>query len=170
MAGKRLPIELVQARGNKHLTRAEISERREQEPKSPEKIQRLLPPSWLPEDCRKEFNRLQGQLVPLLQSLLIRYDGETIAAFCVARAAWLRYSDALRRELDAKDGQALTKSDREEIEMWSRLQDKAFKQARALASDLGLTISARCQLVIPRSTEEDQPDPVAELLKRRQEA
>lgn len=31
MAGPRLPLEVVQARGSKHLTKAEIQERRERE-------------------------------------------------------------------------------------------------------------------------------------------
>ena len=31
MAGQRLPIEVVQARGSKHLTKAEIQERKERE-------------------------------------------------------------------------------------------------------------------------------------------
>ena len=33
------------------------------------------------------------------------------------------------------------------------MQDKAFKQVRAAASDLGLTISSRCRLVVPQAPE-----------------
>ena len=34
-------------------------------------------------------------------------------------------------------------------------QDKVFKQCRAAASDLGLTITSRCRIVVPK--QEDKP-------------
>ena len=37
------------------------------------------------------------------------------------------------------------------------IQDKYFKQCRSAASDLGLTISSRCKLVIPKNEDEDKP-------------
>jgi P27 family predicted phage terminase small subunit len=37
---------------------------------------------------------------------------------------------------------------------WAKIQEKYFKQCRASANDLGLSISSRCKLVVPeRKTE-----------------
>ena len=41
---------------------------------------------------------------------------------------------------------------------WSTLEDRYFKQARACAGDLGLTVTSRCKLVLPpKEAEEDDP-------------
>lgn len=37
-----------------------------------------------------------------------------------------------------------------------KLQEKVFKMARQTANDLGLTISSRCKLVVPKK-DEDKP-------------
>ncbi|MGN7308777.1 P27 family phage terminase small subunit, partial [Bacillus subtilis] len=37
-------------------------------------------------------------------------------------------------------------------------QDKFFKQCRQAASDLGLTISSRCKLVVPKKEEKEPSD------------
>ena len=42
-----------------------------------------------------------------------------------------------------------------EMEKLISMQDKAFKQCRASANDLGLTIASRCKLVMP--TVEEKP-------------
>ena len=39
------------------------------------------------------------------------------------------------------------------LEKYENLRDKALKQCRACASDLGLTISSRCKLVAPKAEE-----------------
>ena len=40
------------------------------------------------------------------------------------------------------------------VEDIKKLQSEAFKEARAAASDLGLTIASRCKLVAPKAKEE----------------
>ena len=44
------------------------------------------------------------------------------------------------------------------------VQDKFFKQARSAASDLGLTISSRCKLVLPKT--EIEKDNISEGKRR----
>ena len=36
------------------------------------------------------------------------------------------------------------------LEKYATVQDKYFKQCRAAANDLGLSISSRCRLVVPK--------------------
>lgn len=43
------------------------------------------------------------------------------------------------------------------FEKWAKIQDKYFKQCRASANDLGLSISSRCKLVVPVAESKDAP-------------
>ena len=54
---------------------------------------------------------------------------------------------------------ALEAADLEEITAWSRMQDLYFKQARACAVDMGLTISSRFRLVIPEAMRKEPDAP-----------
>ena len=49
---------------------------------------------------------------------------------------------------------------------WSALQEKYFKQARACANDLGLTITSRCRLVVPKAPERPEENPLMHLLEQ----
>ena len=40
-----------------------------------------------------------------------------------------------------------------QYDAWSKVQERYFKQCRACANDLGLTISSRCRLVVPEAKE-----------------
>ncbi len=46
----------------------------------------------------------------------------------------------------------------EAAEDWSRIQDRYFKQARACANDMGLTITSRCRLVVPETLKPKEDD------------
>ena len=58
MAGQRQPIALVQAKGKKHLTKAEIAERERTEVKAPS--DRVTPPSYLTATQKKAFRKTAG--------------------------------------------------------------------------------------------------------------
>ena len=163
MAGPRLPFELVEARGAKHLTKAEAAQRRDAESRNPEPGKRLTPPAWLPESQRKEFSRVSQGLILLMPSMISRLDGDTIATYCLARQQWLAASQ--------RAGRALAEGKLEEAQGWSLIQDRCFKAARACATDLGLTISSRCRLVVPEGAKKTEPNAFEELLRsRRREA
>ena len=38
------------------------------------------------------------------------------------------------------------------------MQDKVFKQCQSSARDLGLTISSRCKLIVPKLEEDDDDE------------
>lgn len=160
MARPREPIELIVAKGNKHLTKAEIEARRatEVQPCADD----LTPPSYLTAKQKKHFARLADQLAKI--GILGETDTEALARYVTAEAL---YEDAV------KDLRALQKNrpkdpDAEgyyaDMDLWSatldnmtKLQDRYFKQAQAAARELGLTISSRCKLVAPV---EDEAPPV----------
>lgn len=63
MAGQRLPIEVVQARGSKHLTKAEIQERQEREIKPI--TDDIIAPDYLTKKQKDIFYKLASQLEKL---------------------------------------------------------------------------------------------------------
>lgn len=137
MAGQRQPIELVLAKGNKHLTKAEIEARRNSEigPLSGD----MEPPAYLTKKQKAEFNTIAGQLQEL--KIMGETDVDALARYVVANSLYIDTVKKLRRR-EVRDNPLL-------YEKWIGIQDKVFRQARVAAGDLGLTISSRCRLVVP---------------------
>lgn len=148
MAGQRQPIDLVVARGKKHLTKSEIEERKNTEvhPCTDE----INAPSFLTAKQKRSFSKICGQLTKL--KIMGETDCETLARYVVAEELYEKTTKKLRSALDSIDdpfaGDALG------VEQLAKLQDRFFKQAQMAARDLGLTISARCRLVVPEKTED----------------
>lgn len=149
MPGPRQPTDLLKAAGRKHLSRAEEADRRDREvhvdsPKT------AKPPKWLPEHLKKDFRTLGKRLIAA--GIYTDLDADTLGRYLVAQHAWI----ATTRE--ASD--ALDRADQEAAEDWSRVQDRYFKQARACANDMDLTVTSRCRLVLPedmKPKEDDNP-------------
>lgn len=137
MAGQRQPIELVIAKGNKHLTKAEIEARRNGEigPLSGD----ITPPTYLTKKQKAEFNTIAGQLQEL--KIMGETDVDALARYVVANSLYIDTVKKLRRK-EVRDNPLL-------YEKWIGIQDKVFRQARVAAGDLGLTISSRCRLIVP---------------------
>lgn len=133
MAGARQPIELLLLKGNKNLTKEEIERRKATEVKAP--ADKVRPPSYLPADLKKEFNKISKQLVAI--EIFSNLDVDTLARYLIAMKMYLQVTDKLLISDEYDDKLINT-------------QDKLFKQCRQCASDLGLTISSRCKLVIPK--------------------
>lgn len=140
MGGPRQPTELVKAKGKKHMGQAEEAQRMAKEPKRPDGggVQ-IRAPAWLPEGLRGEFNDLRAQLVEL--KIFDRVDRDTLARYLVAQRSFVEAA----KLADA----AIARKDSDGAREWSAVQDRYFKQARNCATDLGMTITSRCRLVIP---------------------
>lgn len=160
MAGQRQPIELVVANGKKHLTKKEIEERRDSEPKPI--TDGIAAPSFLTAAQKKEFNRIADQLKNL--EIMGETDCDTLARYVVAQSF---YSQAVK---DLRTLQKKRPKDRniEAAVTWAMMIDKLdkrveryFKQANTAAGALGLTISSRCKLVVPQKNEEPKKNKFA---------
>ena len=159
MPGTRLPFEVIEARGAKHMTKAEKAKRQGGEIKSKEEIKRLTPPAWLPQSQRPEFNRVAAAILKLMPTMVARTDADTIAAYCVAREAWCAATEQVTA--------ALAAGNLDNANGWGLVQDRFFKQARACANDLGLTISARCRLVVPEKPPAAEDNPFLKMMEER---
>ena len=142
MAGQRLPIELVKARGSKHLTKAEIQEREAREIKPV--TDDIIAPTYLTKKQKDEFYKLSGQLEKL--KIMGETDVDALARYIIANDFYINAVKQMRKPE--------VKNDPLMFEKWVNIQEKYFKQCRASANDLGLTISSRCKLVVPEIKEE----------------
>jgi P27 family predicted phage terminase small subunit len=162
MPGKRLPYDVIEARGAKHLSKSEKANRQAGEVKNSEPVKQLRAPSWLPEAQRGEFNRISGQLIALMPSMVSRLDGDTIAAYCMAHAEWLSATKLANQSLNTRDLKGAA--------AWSQIQDRYFKQCRTCAEALGMTITSRCRLVVPEAPAKAEDNPFLSLLGARADA
>lgn len=162
MARARQPIELLIAKEKKHLTKAEIAERRAAEVQPA--MDEIVAPSHLTAAQKKHFVKLAGQLEKI--RIMGETDVDTLARYVVAE---LQYRDIVKelRKLakdrpKKDDAQYDTPAEYyQAMELWYAAQDaldkrqeRYFKQASQLARDLGLTISSRCKLQVPVKEEE----------------
>lgn len=139
MSGQRQPIELLIANGKKNLTKAEIKERLESEIKPV--TDNITAPAYLTKKQKEEFYRISGQLQKL--KIMGETDVDALGRFITAKDM---YENAVKqmRKPEVKNNPIV-------FEKWLKVQDKLFKQCRASANDLGLSISSRCKLVVPEA-------------------
>ena len=142
MAGQRVPLEVVQARGSKHLTKTEIQERREREIKPI--TDDIIAPPYLTKKQTEEFNRIADQLKKL--KIMGETDVDALARYIVAKDFYVNAVKQMRKPE--------IKNDPYKFDKWSKIQERYFKQCRASANDLGLSISSRCNLVGPEGNKE----------------
>lgn len=146
MAGRpRQPLKLLEAKGKKHLSKSEKNDRENAEIQAP--ADGIVAPKYLSKDQRKEFDSISKQLVEL--QIFSNLDCDALARYLIARDAFVKYT----RMVNAIPGNWEMVN---ELEKAVGIQDKAFKQCRAAASDLGLTITSRCKLVIPKKEEPEK--------------
>jgi len=154
------PINLVIAKGKKHLTKAEIEERQKTEITTDHT--NVKPPDYLNEEEVKEFYRISEILLDI--GIITELDEDCLAHYLVSNSSYIKYTKKIRaledELLEAKrtDRKAKLKS---EIDTYLTYQDKALKQCRACANDLGLSISSRAKLVMPQPKEEKKENKFA---------
>lgn len=152
MARPREPVNLIIAKGKKHLTKAEIEARQNEEitPCTDD----LTPPAYLTAAEKRRFEKLANQLVKI--KIMGETDVETLARYVSAQTLYEKATKDLRdlQKQRPKD------ADASDLVTWANLldtldkrQDRYFKQATASARELGLTISSRCKLVTPATAE-----------------
>lgn len=183
MPGKRRPMEvnLSVADGGKHWTKDEIEERQDSEIKMPA-VKRLTPPKWLDPDAKKLFRKYAKQLLDFPEGVVSTLDTGTLARYCdcersyveasAQKTAWLSVCKE-RMELMFQDGQTpddsgdkIYEAAKEQVDFWTAQLAKFEKMARSCATELGMTISSRCRLVVPNVKKEPVADPLALLQKK----
>lgn len=143
MGRPREPIELLMAKEKKHLTQEEINRRKEEEIKIEINRDNIIAPDYLSENLKKEFDKISEKLIQI--GIMTELDNDCLARYLLSKQIYLKYTSLLTKEIK--------KENFSKIEKYMNIQDKAFKQCRASATDLGLSISSRCKLVMPKTKE-----------------
>ena len=157
MAGRnKEPIDLLIAKGKKHLTKEEIAERKESEIKAP--CDNITTPTYLTNKEKKEFMKIAEELVKL--DIMSNLDVDTLARFVTSKSMYEKLSKKARSPEVCRDINLL--------EAYSKIQDRYFKACRSAAIDLGLTITSRCKIVVPKpQNNEKKANKFAQFEKRK---
>jgi len=142
MPNVKQPIAVIKAKGKKHLSKAEIDERERTELKVD--LKDVAIPNYLPVKLKKEFEEIASKLLKI--GIMTELDEDCLARYLQSKQNYLLYTKMLNK--------AIKNNNIIEMEKLTTMQDKAFKQCRASANDLGLTIGSRCKLVMPQVPEE----------------
>ncbi|EGC8431295.1 phage terminase small subunit P27 family [Listeria monocytogenes] len=180
MAGRpREPIDLIKAKGKKHLTQAEYEERKNSELQVP--FTDVQPPDFLTAKQKREFMEIADQLLQL--NIMTELDVNVLGQYIIAKTLYLEYSDQLKKVMSKRNAvhkwgvieeiasncededamrnllEAILRRQRgDDATVLMNLQDKAFKQCLACAKELGLTITSRVKLVIPQPPDDDDDE------------
>ena len=160
MPGQRQPIELVALKGKKHLTKAEIAERKKTEVKAA--ADKVTAPAYLTQTQKKAFKKIAKELQNI--ELITNLDIDSLARFVIAQEKYIEVTETLNRQplmiqkeyLNQKGETVMQTEVNTEVERLALLQDRYYKQCRQGAADFGLTISSRCRLVVPKAEEKPQ--------------
>lgn len=163
MARQRQPIDLLLHKGKKHLTKKEVEERKSTEVKA--KSDNIKAPTYLDRKLKLEFNKISKELMDI--GIMKNLDIDCLARFLILQKEFLKITKAVEARGPTKIIEVEKKNAKgemilEEIEVidddYERLlsmQSKTFKTCRAAASDLGLSISSRCRLVVPTNNSDN---------------
>lgn len=156
MAGRRkLPVDLIEAKGKSNPTsRAEREERREAELHLAEGMHKCEPPAFIAasKERTERFTELAVMLTRIMPDNFGAPDADCLGRYVVAQSQFEDLTARLDMLMGAKD------PDTKDMRRLQLMQSDAFMRATKTASELGLTVTARCKLVVPSSGAEDQDD------------
>ena len=93
MAGQRQPTELVVMKGKKHLTKAEIEERKNAEVIAPN--DKVEPPPYLTAKLKKKFKKLAEELMTI--NLIANVDCDALARLIIAQEQFIEITAKIRK-------------------------------------------------------------------------
>lgn len=152
MGRNKEPIKLIQAKGRKHLTKAEIDERENSE--LPVIAEDISPPDFLNSEQKKKFYNIAEKMQKI--GIISDLDCDVLGRYIIAESDFLFYKkmcEKTRKKLQTAD-------DFEEEELlevlmkYEKQKSTAFNQCHTCASSLGMTITSRCKIIVPQAKEE----------------
>ena len=158
MARPRQPIDLIAAKGRKHLTIEEYTERKQSEVTAP--ADNVKAPVFLSKKECEKFEELAKQLIEL--KIMSNLDCDVLARYIRAETEYVKVTKQLQKIKFLPDRKSMVPEDVQLAEQYekynyiSKIQNRLMKACNENARELGLTISSRCRLVIPKK-KEDRP-------------
>ncbi len=179
MAGQKQPISLVVAKGKKHLTKAEIEQRKNSEVVAPN--DKVKPPAYLTADLKKKFRKLAKELLEI--KLIANVDCDALARLLIAQDQYIEITEQIREtplmiDVPVYETQKNPDTGKEErVQVGTKqvvngererlmiIQDRCMKQCRQGASDFGMTVSSRCRLAVPKVKDNEPENKFAKYAK-----
>lgn len=155
MGRPREPIDLIEAKGRKHLTKAESEARRKAEVKAP--CDNVEPPAWLSKKEKDKFNEIAEQLLDI--GIMSNLDCDVLARYVRSQTEYEKITRQLSRIKFTPDRKSMDSAEEQMAEQagkynyLQKIQVRLEKQCNADARELGLTIASRCRLVMPKKEE-----------------
>ncbi|SFL39051.1 phage terminase, small subunit, putative, P27 family [Gracilibacillus orientalis] len=154
MAGRnKQPLSVIQGKGkSNHLTKDEIKKRQEQENQVKGYTDNIEAPRYLTKKQREEFDRIAYELLRL--DIFSNLDVDSLARYIDSKT---QYLDLIRHIKKIKPTEIVEMNGKkkafanEDYPKLMRVKNTLFNECRAAASDLGLTITSRLKLVIPKT-------------------
>ena len=190
MPGKRRPMDVnlavVDGKKGKHWTKEEVENRKSSEINMP-KPKALSPPGWLSKDGKKLFREYAKQLLDFPSGIVSTLDVGTLGRYCdcelsyaeasTHKSAWLKVARLRMEAISQPDAVAVSELDTQrlkqayeeakaQVDFWSAQMVKFEKIARSCATEMGMTVSSRCRLIVPKAQDQEADDPLAELQQK----
>lgn len=137
----RQPTDLIIAKGKKHLTKEEIEQRKNSEVVA--NSDNIFAPSHLTKKQKERFSYLAEEMLDI--HILTNLDVESLARYVTLEEAYIKISKALSKLNVVIQG--------DEFDKMLTRQTKIHVMLTKSASELGLTISSRGKLVVPKPKE-----------------
>jgi P27 family predicted phage terminase small subunit len=166
MAGPKKPMKLNLLQGGKHWTKEEIAERLSSEVQP--MTEGIAAPSYLTKKQKDQFNEIAGQLQRI--GIMGETDNDALARYITAQGLYeeaVKDLRKLQKERPKDAGPAGLVAWAQLLETLDKRQDRYYKQAQTAAAALGLTISSRCKLAVPKGAEEPKVNKFAKFGKDR---
>ena len=166
MAGrKKQPLSVINGKGkSKHITKAVEKDRQEQEDAMKGFTDNIEPPSWLLAAQKKEFMRVAEELVRL--NIFSNLDVDFLAMYIDSKDEHVKLTKSLRKlkktiNIDSPDGTKEIVANENYMKL-RRTKNLTFNECKSAASELGLSITSRLKLIIPKTDEDKAPKTEAE--------
>lgn len=146
---KKKPIEVLIAEGKKHLTKEEIEQRRQEEAALRPCDDDVGHPDWLTDPFAiEQYEKISKELERL--KLLTNLDKHTLACYCFAYSQYVETTKALQGAplvVESTNKAGFTNQIENPL---IRIQLKYSDEMKKHASEMGLTISSRLKLTVPK--------------------
>jgi P27 family predicted phage terminase small subunit len=148
LAGRnKQPLAVIQGKARSHhLTKEELKKRQDQEAALKGFTDNIAPPTYLTSAEKKDFEKLADELCRL--EIFSNLDVDSLARYIDSRNQYIKLVKLIRKTKPTDDFK--------EYAQMQRSKNLLFIECRSAANDLGLTITSRLKLVIPKK-EDDKP-------------
>lgn len=151
MAGRpRLPLAVIQGKGrSNHITKAEAKRRKEQEESVKGFTDKIEAPDYLTKKQKEEFDRIAEELVRL--GIFSNLDVDFLARYIDSKTEYEKVTRAMRAIKKPNESA-------ETLKTYSDLRinrNTFYNECKTAASELGLSITSRLKLVIPKQEKEE---------------